>query len=267
MKVGTTLQLQSNNGPLQLTIDSPPDKHGGVKVRVRGREGQYEAVLQVKRDGVSEGGRKGEVRVLDVGELRPSSTSAGNKKLRSLKLVSMPQGWYAYDPMEEISGKETRFAGIHIEAPSCGCPGCPCDAEAHLKIDVFCPPYIAPDHGSVWYKGRQFNDSTSEVPTSRRSIRIGSKTLPVAQKGDIPEGDVVQITCNEHFQLSREGSEIPRCLSTGEFQRGKTCEPIMCSAYYPPTTEASGRTLPYRDDWPLSSMGPQAGDYGGSSSI
>eukprot|EP00960_Hanusia_phi_P031974 749591-Hanusia_phi.AAC.2 len=69
------------------------------------------------------------------------------------------------------------------------------------RIDVFCPPYVAPDHGSVWYKGRQFNDSTSVVPTSRQSIRVGSKMLPVAEQGDIPEGGFVQITCNEHFQV------------------------------------------------------------------
>jgi hypothetical protein len=34
--------------------------------------------------------------------------------------------------------------------------------------------------------------------------------------------------------LSEKGVEMPKCLLTGEWEAGKTCDPIMCEAYVPP---------------------------------
>jgi hypothetical protein len=44
----------------------------------------------------------------------------------------------------------------------------------------------------------------------------------------------VRISCDEHYELTQEGEAMPRCLSTGEWEVGKTCAPIMCDAYIPP---------------------------------
>jgi hypothetical protein len=48
------------------------------------------------------------------------------------------------------------------------------------------------------------------------------------------EGEQVRISCDEHYELSQDGEAMPRCLSTGEWEVGKTCVPIMCDAYDPP---------------------------------
>eukprot|EP00961_Rhodomonas_salina_P279072 3769884-Rhodomonas_salina.2 len=94
---------------------------------------------------------------------------------------------------------------------------------------------------SVWYKGVEHREVTAVTPFDREFFNIGGgKKLPVAQagtersrmvlqEGDIPEGEHVQITCDEHWQLTAKGKEFPKCLNTGEFEKGKECEPIMCS--------------------------------------
>jgi hypothetical protein len=48
------------------------------------------------------------------------------------------------------------------------------------------------------------------------------------------EGEQVRIACDEHYELSQEGEVMPRCLSSGEWEVGKTCVPIMCDPYQPP---------------------------------
>lgn len=106
--------------------------------------------------------------------------------------------------------------------------------KSHLKLDVFCPPYEAPDHGSVWYRGKEYFEATSTAPESRTMIHLpvggdcpaGSgdcaNGVPAAVVGvDIPEGKHVQVTCNEHYRLTEAGSEFPRCLKSGQFEKGK----------------------------------------------
>jgi hypothetical protein len=79
--------------------------------------------------------------------------------------------------------EETHFASIRVDDYPCGGPGKPsCHGKAHLKFDVFCPPYDAPDHGSVWYKGTEYFEATSTAPASRTMIN-----LPVGS--DCPEAD------------------------------------------------------------------------------
>ena len=34
------------------------------------------------------------------------------------------------------------------------------EGTAHLNLEVYCPPYKAPEHGSVWYKGKEYRDWT-----------------------------------------------------------------------------------------------------------
>ena len=108
----------------------------------------------------------------------------------------------------------------------------------HLGLEVFCPPYKAPDHGSVWYKGKRYTDVTAPAPSSRVMITLPGSvgpSVPAAVLGvDIPAGDHVQVECDDHYQLTRAGTEFPRCLESGQFDEGKRCEPIMCSAYRPP---------------------------------
>lgn len=63
----------------------------------------------------------------------------------------------------------------------------------------------------------------------------------------------MRLSCDVHYELSIEGSVMPRCLSSGEWEKGKTCEPIMCDAYEPPahgsvwpdTPVQAGQTVSY----------------------
>jgi hypothetical protein len=64
--------------------------------------------------------------------------------------------------------------------------------------------------------------------------KIGDQILPIAQYGDIPAGRQVRITCDVHYCPSAAGEEMPKCLMTGEWEQGKTCEPITCDPYIPP---------------------------------
>ena len=45
---------------------------------------------------------------------------------------------------------------------------------------------------------------------------------------------IPQVACKDHYRLTEAGSEFPKCLKSGQFEKGKECEPIMCSAYKPP---------------------------------
>ena len=112
-----------------------------------------------------------------------------------------------------------------------------------MKLDVYCPPYEAPDHGSVWYKGKEYLEATSTAPASRSMIHLPvggdcsgagavgdcAKGVPAAVVGvDIPEGDHVQVSCREHYRLTGAGSEFPRCLKSGQFEKGKQVDPDSC---------------------------------------
>ena len=75
-----------------------------------------------------------------------------------------------------------------------------------------CPPYIPPRHGSAWYKKREYRIAT-----------------PKAQ-----EREIVTLTCDENYRLSDRGSRWPECLHDGHWDKGKTCEALMCPPYQPP---------------------------------
>lgn len=157
---------------------------------------------------------------------------------------SAPPGWE--------DGSADKQMSITIDTPCGVSPNYPChrEGEAHLELEVYCPPYMAPEHGSVWYRGKQYRDATLGANTTnrnnldlggkllavstRKTWAVGDKILPIAQYGDIAAGHEVRITCDEHYCLSDAGVEMPKCLMTGEWEQGKTCEPIMCDAYVPP---------------------------------
>jgi hypothetical protein len=75
-----------------------------------------------------------------------------------------------------------------------------------------CPPYVPPPHGSAWYKGREYRIATPEAQ----------------------ERDLVTLTCDENYRLSDRGSRWPECLHDGHWDKGKTCEALMCPPYQPP---------------------------------
>jgi hypothetical protein len=148
-------------------------------------------------------------------------------------------------PAGDQAGLRARCVGVAVKArssagahsthaaarpPSCLIPVLIWQGKAHLKLDVFCPPYEAPEHGSVWYKGREYLEATSTAPESRSMIHLpvggdcpsGSRgcaeEVPAAVVGvDIPEGDQVQVSCKEHYRLTEAGTEVvqpdarPRC--------------------------------------------------------
>jgi len=59
---------------------------------------------------------------------------------------------------------------------------------------VYCPPYKAPAHGSVWYKGSEYRDTTLHANITNRKVwKVEDKALPIAQYGDIPAGQ--QVAC------------------------------------------------------------------------
>jgi hypothetical protein len=259
---------------------------GVRRERERGREG-------------SVGGRTNDFQVISTGPLTPEGyrTQVGTKYSKTesepLPVAPPPSGWYPYNaPLGKVA--ETHFASIRVDGYPCGSPGTPaCQGKAHLKLDVFCPPYVAPAHGSVWYKGKEHFEATATAPASREMIHLpvggkcpdgsgdcgkGGGGVPLAVVGvDIPEGESVQVACNEHWRLTTEGSEFPRCLKSGEFERGKKCEPIMCSAYTPPENGGvwpdepvqagtrvtiycfEGYEEDYDDYWPFQQNLPRAG--------
>ena len=132
------------------------------------------------------------------------------------------------------SGSQDSVASIVIGPPSQG------KAEAHLSLEVFCPPYKAPLHGSVEYEGKRYRTSTAQgvdggsSAAERKFWDLDGRRMPIAQDGDIAEGKQVRVECDDHYSASSSGFSEPRCLSTGEWEPGITCEPIMCPAYAPP---------------------------------
>ena len=128
-------------------------------------------------------------------------------------------GWYPYDvpagtTSAGLGGEETRFASIRVDETCGGPAGPPCQGKAHLELQVYCPPYVAPSHGSVWYKGKEFFEATAPAPASRSiiSLPVGgdskikcpsgstdcAKGIPAAVVGvDIPEGERVQVACKQ----------------------------------------------------------------------
>ncbi len=85
------------------------------------------------------------------------------------------------------TGNQDKIASITISPPCGVMPGYPCPPEprANLWVEVYCPPYRAPAHGSVWYAGKEFKDSTSPPQPARKMWRVAGKKLPIAQEGDI----------------------------------------------------------------------------------
>jgi len=142
---------------------------------------------------------------------------------------SAPAGW-------EDGRADSQFS-ITIDTPCGVSPDYPCRREgsADLNLEVYCPPYKAPEHGSVWYNGNEYRDATLGANITNRKVwKVGGKTLPIAQYGDIAAGHQVRIACDVHYCLSDTGCEMPKCLMSGEWEAGKTCVPVMCDAYVPP---------------------------------
>jgi len=132
-------------------------------------------------------GRTNDFQVISTGPRTPEGfrthvgTQYSQSEIAPLPVAPPPSGWYPYT-VPTGKGAETHFASIRVDQYACGGPGQPpCEGKAHLKLDVFCPPYVAPAHGSVWYKGKEHFEATSTAPASRQKIR-----LPVG--GSCPEG-------------------------------------------------------------------------------
>lgn len=53
----------------------------------------------------------------------------------------------------------------------------------------------------------------------------------IATPSGIPANEAVEVTCHEHYRLSEMGSDEPVCQPRGQWEIGKTCEPIYCPAY------------------------------------
>ena len=64
-------------------------------------------------------------------------------------------------------------------------------------VPLVCPSYIAPDHGSVWFRGQEFR---------------------IATNAGIPASESVKITCHEHYKLTQIGSDRPACLPNGQWE-------------------------------------------------
>lgn len=260
---GTKMEVDAGGHPMEVTVLTEPDADGLVKVS--GFRGDIEYTGRVKlsapapalqcllcpppafpppgkSDSPLSGRSGGDYKIVSVGPLTPTGYRKNYGHMSAhkahLPLPTQPVShWFSYDYPKSGTGEISASMRIDAVQPT-GCDGTPCNppkAKAHLKIDVYCPPYVAPDHGSVWYKGVEHREVTAVTPFDREFFNIGGgKKLPVAQEGDIPEGEHVQITCDEHWQLTAKGKEFPKCLNTGEFEKGKECEPIMCSQYNPP---------------------------------
>lgn len=71
--------------------------------------------------------------------------------------------------------------GRESDARGVGGIGFPCPhAEAHLKVEVFCPPYKAPAHGAVWYKDKRYRTVTSAAAREdkdRKKVNLFGKEV------------------------------------------------------------------------------------------
>jgi hypothetical protein len=93
--------------------------------------------------------------------------------------------WHAKPGWED--GNQDKIASITV-TPPCGVfPGFPCPARprANLWVEVYCPPYKAPAHGSVWHAGKEYKDATSPPQPARKVWAVAGKKLPIAQNGDL----------------------------------------------------------------------------------
>lgn len=84
---------------------------------------------------------------------------------------------YDASPNNENVGASMRF-----DAAPCTTPGQKgCKVKANFHLEVFCPPYIAPNHGWVEYKGVRHSDATAHTPAAREFFDIKGNKLPIAQ--------------------------------------------------------------------------------------
>lgn len=44
-----------------------------------------------------------------------------------------------------------------------------------MNLEVYCPPYKAPEHGSVWYQGKEYRDWT--LGANRTHTHTGAPQL------------------------------------------------------------------------------------------
>ncbi|EKX47356.1 hypothetical protein GUITHDRAFT_137535 [Guillardia theta CCMP2712] len=121
-------------------------------------------------------------------------------------------------------------------SPSCGTSSFACSAHLHLHVEVFCPPYTAPEHGSVTYRGKEYRSHTGSEEAGRHYLTINGHRYPLAAAGDIPSCEQVKIHCDPHYELDgREGAfRDPYCLQSGEWEKGQSCVRIACEPYRPP---------------------------------
>lgn len=129
--------------------------------------------------------------------------------------------------------------------PSCGQQQYQCGKEIKttVHVDLLCPPYVAPTHGSVVYKGERFRGTTADYvergwseDEARKVVVIDGKEFPLADDGDIPACEQVRVECDRHYELDKvkNAFENPYCLSSGTWEKGKQCVPIMCDPFSPP---------------------------------
>uniref|UniRef100_A0A7S0HCB7 Sushi domain-containing protein n=1 Tax=Hanusia phi TaxID=3032 RepID=A0A7S0HCB7_9CRYP len=167
-------------------------------------------------------------RTYNVGSIFPSPATAPPPPEDSgYGVYSAPNGWE--------DGSAQGIMSIRVGTP-CGLfDSYPCEQKpkVHLTVEVFCPPYKAPTHGSVWYNGTRYWTVTSKEK-EHKTWKMGGQEVPIAQDGDIPAGEEVRIECDIHYRPSVRGSRTPRCLDSGSWEEGKVCEPIMCDAYVAP---------------------------------
>eukprot|EP00960_Hanusia_phi_P003607 107001-Hanusia_phi.AAC.3 len=176
-------------------------------------------------------------------------TGAHQKKLNSVqrrsdgshtvtvKKASVIKGYFdmSNDHFASVNLKPTACSGAAM-SPSCGTSSFACSAHLHLHVEVFCPPYKAPEHGSVTYRGKEYRDHTGSEASGRQYLTINGHRYPLAASGDIPSCEQVKIHCDPHYELDgREGAfRDPYCLQSGEWEEGQSCVRIKCKPYRPP---------------------------------
>ena len=70
--------------------------------------------------------------------------------------------------------------------PSCSAAVYPCTTTFHLKISVFCPPFVPPPHSRVWYKGEEYKPSAERTGAAGTIFVPGHGWLPLAGNDDFP---------------------------------------------------------------------------------
>ena len=178
LRAGSQLVVQTAGRPLLVTVESvTPESAGGggdggaVRVAVRGRLGGvvYRGELHLRPPAASHA---------DMTALRSSAAPApAPAAIFHLPSIGTEGGaaagegvpgwgpvwgtWQAPDGWE--GGRDEGRAVIRLD-PVCGaaapCP--PATARARLHVEVFCPPYAPPAHGSVWYRGRRLSRPAAE---------------------------------------------------------------------------------------------------------